>query len=110
MGMLHRRPIHSDQGTRPPLAHVVALLMMNDGLAPGGGRHHFPESRSFKAVLSHIASAWSRFSLAFHRKRHKIQSMFAQRKDWRRIATRYDRWADLFLFAWALAAIVMFWP
>jgi hypothetical protein len=35
--------------------------------------------------------------------------MFAMLKDWRRISTRYDRCADLFLSACALAAIVMFW-
>ena len=44
-----------------------------------------------------------------YRKRHKIENMFARLKDWRRIATRYDRCADLFLSACALAAAVMFW-
>jgi hypothetical protein len=34
----HRRPIRTDQGTRPPLAHLVALFEMGYGLAPGGGR------------------------------------------------------------------------
>jgi transposase len=44
-----------------------------------------------------------------YRKRHKIENMFASLKDWRRIATRYDRCADLFLSACALATTVMFW-
>ena len=44
-----------------------------------------------------------------YRQRHKIENMFARIKDWRRIATRYDRCADLFLSACALAAIVLFW-
>ena len=44
-----------------------------------------------------------------YRQRHKIENAFARLKDWRRIATRYDRCADLFLSACALAAIVMFW-
>jgi transposase len=44
----------------------------------------------------------------YHR-RHLIENMFARLKDWRRIATRYDRCADLFLSACALAAIVLFW-
>jgi hypothetical protein len=30
-------------------------------------------------------------------------------KDWRRVATRYDRCADLYLSAVALAATVIFW-
>jgi transposase len=39
---------------------------------------------------------------------HKIENMFARLKDWRRIATRYDRSADIFMSACALAAVVMF--
>jgi transposase len=35
--------------------------------------------------------------------------MFAKLKDWRRIATRYDRCADIFMGAITLAAIVIFW-
>lgn len=41
--------------------------------------------------------------------RQRIENMFARLKDWHRIATRYDRCADLFLSACALAATVMFW-
>ena len=44
-----------------------------------------------------------------YQNRHKIENMFARIKDWRRIATRYDRCADLYLSACALAAIVLFW-
>lgn len=44
-----------------------------------------------------------------YRQRHKIENAFARLKDWRRIATRYDRCPDLFLSACALAAVVMFW-
>jgi transposase len=44
-----------------------------------------------------------------YRQRHKIENMFARLKDWRRIATRYDRYPILFLSACALAATVIFW-
>ena len=44
-----------------------------------------------------------------YRKRHKIENMFARLKDWRRIATRYDRCPILFLSACALAATVIYW-
>ncbi len=44
-----------------------------------------------------------------YRQRHRIENAFARLKDRRRIAMRYDRCADLFLSACALAAIVMFW-
>jgi transposase len=41
--------------------------------------------------------------------RHRIENMFARIKDWRRIATRYDRCPILFLSACALAATVIYW-
>ncbi len=44
-----------------------------------------------------------------YKTRHKIENMFARLKDWRRISTRYDRCADIFMSACALAAVVMFW-
>lgn len=60
-----------------------------------------PARRGRKTAVIHDAD--------LYRKRHKIENMFARLKDWRRIATRYDRCADLFLSACALAATVMFW-
>jgi transposase len=36
--------------------------------------------------------------------------MFGRLKDWRRLATRYDRCAKTFLSVVALAATVMLWP
>lgn len=42
-------------------------------------------------------------------RRNLIEIMFARLKDWRRVATRYDRCAKTFLSAIALAATVMFW-
>lgn len=44
-----------------------------------------------------------------YRKRHRIENMFGKLKDWRRIATRYDRYAHTFMSAIAIAAIVIFW-
>ena len=41
--------------------------------------------------------------------RHRIENMFARLKDWRRIATRYDRCPIIFLSACALAATVIYW-
>ena len=46
---------------------------------------------------------------ALYKKRHKIENTFGRMKDWRRIAMRFDRRADIFLSACALAAIVLFW-
>ena len=44
-----------------------------------------------------------------YKRRNRIEIMFGQLKDWRRIATRYDRCPKVFLSAVALAATVLFW-
>ena len=44
-----------------------------------------------------------------YKKRHKVENMFAKLKDWRRIATRYDRRADIFKAAITIATIVIWW-
>jgi transposase len=44
-----------------------------------------------------------------YRQRHRIETMFARLKDWRRIAMRYDRCAHTFFAAITLAATVTFW-
>jgi len=44
-----------------------------------------------------------------YRRRNVIERMFGRMKDWRRIATRYDRLARNFLSAIALVATVCFW-
>ncbi len=43
------------------------------------------------------------------RMRHKIETLFSRLKDWRRLATRYDRCVHVFCSAILLAAIVLFW-
>ena len=43
------------------------------------------------------------------KRRNRIKIMFGRLKDWRRVATRYDRCPKVFLSAIALAATVMFW-
>ena len=46
---------------------------------------------------------------AVYRERHKVENLFAKLKDWRRIATRYDRCAHTFFSAISIAATVIFW-
>ncbi len=41
--------------------------------------------------------------------RSRIEIMFGRLKDWRRVATRYDRCPIVYLSAIALAATVIFW-
>ena len=44
-----------------------------------------------------------------YRQRNLIERMFCRLKDWRRIATRYDKLAANFAAAVALAAIIIWW-
>ncbi|CAN0653078.1 protein of unknown function [Nitratireductor aquimarinus] len=44
-----------------------------------------------------------------YKRRNRIEIMFGRLKDWRRVATRYDRSPMAFLSAIALAATVTFW-
>ena len=44
-----------------------------------------------------------------YKQRNRIERMFGRLKDWRRIATRYDRCAHTLMSAIAIAATVIFW-
>ena len=49
------------------------------------------------------------YSKRLDRKGHKIETLFSRQKDWRRLATRYDRCAHVFRSAILLAVTVFFW-
>ena len=44
-----------------------------------------------------------------YKQRNKVEIMFGRLKDWRRIATRYDRCAHTFFSAICIAATVIYW-
>lgn len=50
-----------------------------------------------------------RYDNARYRDRHRIENAFCRLKDFRRIATRYDKLSRNFLSAVALATLVAFW-
>ncbi len=72
-----------------------------EALADKGIAPCIPSRRMRKVPIPHDAELYKR--------RHKVENSFARLKDWRRVATRYDRCPKVFLSACALAAIVMFW-
>ena len=49
------------------------------------------------------------YDTTLYRQRHKVENLFAKLKDWRRVATRYDRCAHTFFSAICIAAAVIFW-
>lgn len=74
----------------------------------------FRKALSDKGIEPCIPSTKSRrapipYDKTLYRQRHKIENMFAKLKDWRRIATRYDRCAHTFFSAICIAATVAFY-
>ncbi len=78
------------------------------------------DSNRFRAALAErgiapcIPSTKSRkialpYDKMLYRQRHRIENAFGRIKDWRRIATRYDRCAHAFFSAICIAATVIFW-
>ena len=67
-----------------------------------------------RGIIACIPSTRSRkvpppYGRELYRQRHRIETMFARLKDWRRIATRYNRCAHTFLSAITIAATVTYW-
>lgn len=50
-----------------------------------------------------------RYDKAAYKGRNVIERMFCRLKDWRRIATRYDKLAATFAAAIMLAAVIIWW-
>ena len=71
------------------------------GLLARGIAPCIPSTRSRKVELP--------YDRLLYRQRHRIENMFARIKDWRRVATRYDRCAHTFFSAICIAATVSFW-
>jgi transposase len=70
----------------------------------------FREALQDKAIRPCIPGCASRGKAVRYDKRcNRIEIMFGRLKDWRRVATRYDRCPKVFLSAIALAAAVIFW-
>lgn len=70
-------------------------------LAATGTEAVIPSTRSRKTPIPHDAEAY--------RNRNLIERAFCRLKDWRRIATRYDKLAINFASAVAIAAVIIWW-
>ena len=93
-------------GALPPAKALLGDRGYDSGwfravLAEKGIEACIPSSRSRKVAIPH--------DQALYRQRHKIENMFGRLKDWRRVATRYDRCAHAFFSAICIAAAVAFW-
>ncbi len=69
------------------------------------------KQRKIKAAIPSTASRRTPYPLdrAASKRRNVIERMFCKLKNWRRIATRYDRLARNYLSGLALVAIMIAW-
>lgn len=104
------------------MSDAKGALVLLDALPPartllgdkGYDADWFREALDDKGIAACIPARRGRKTPANHdrtlyKKRHLVENLFARLKDWRRISTRYDRCAELFLSAICIAATVMFW-
>ncbi len=70
-------------------------------LAARGITPCIPPRKNRKSVIE--------YDKILYRQRHRIENTFGRLKDWRRIATRYDRCAHTCFSAICIAATVIFW-
>ena len=90
----------------PPASTLIAdrgydSRWFRQALAARGIEPCIPSSKSRKVPFSD--------DKALYRQRHKVENLFAKLKDWRCIATRYDRCAHTFFSAICIAASVAFY-
>jgi len=74
----------------------------------------FREALQVKGIEPCIPSKKNRkmpvpYDKILYKKRHKVENMFAKLKDWRRIATRYDRCAHTFFSAIQIACFTLWY-
>ena len=93
-------------GDLPTAEHLLAdrgydADWFRSGLDKKGMSACIPSRKNRKEPIPHDKERY--------KSRHKIEVMFGRLKDWRRVATRYDRSPTAFLSAIALAALVIYW-
>jgi transposase len=87
----------------PPAATLIAdrgydSAWFRQALTARGIEPCIPSSKSRKVPYP--------YDKLLYRQRHKVENLFAKLKDWRRVATRYDRCAHTFFSAICIAASV----
>jgi len=87
---------------RQPLISSPTVAMT----VPGSARNWKPRASNRPCRSRKVQYA---YNIALYRQRHKVENLFAKLKDWRRIATRYDRCAHTFFSAICIAAAVILW-
>ena len=88
----------------------VLILHGDKGYDSNAIRRQVEERGALPNIPPKVNRRWKNcFSPFLYRDRNAIERMFGRLKDFRRIATRYDRMAKNFLAAICLAATVSYW-
>ena len=86
------------------------LVIADRGYDTDPVRRRIEDRGSVPNIPPKVNRVWKNcFSPVLYRVRNAIERMFCRLKDFRRIATRYDRLATNFLAAVCLAATVSYW-
>ena len=88
-------------GTARANNHIDTWITSRDALQAKGIKPCIPGRKSRNKAV--------KYDKRRYRRRNRIEIMFGRLKDWRRVATRYDRCPTAFFSAIALAATVIFW-
>ena len=94
------------------LDHIAAaeILHGDKGYDSDAVRRKIESKGAAPNIPPKVNRRWKNcFSPYLYRNRNAIERMFGRLKDFRRIATRYDRHAQNFLAAVCLAAILSYW-
>lgn len=96
-----------------PLLGAVAppRRLIADKAYDADGLRAWLKARRIKAVIPSTATRTVPYPLdrTAYRRRNLIERLFCRLKNWRRIATRYDRLARNYLAAVALVAVAAEW-
>ena len=89
----------------------AARLCAADAAYDSNGLRQFLQQRGTLPVIPNNPTRKNHhpFDRAAYRHRNLIERMFSRLKDFRRIATRYDKLAQNYAAAVALAAVVTWW-
>jgi transposase len=92
------------QGNRPPVAVTADKAYDSENV-----RQQIKDDGALPVIPSRSNALKKAFCpKRIYRQRHKIENFFCRLKDWRRIATRYDKLARNFLAATHMVA-ALYW-
>ena len=89
---------------------ACAVLHADKGYDTNAIRHRIETNTTLPNIPARSHRRWKPcFSPVLYRSRNAIERMFCRLKDFRRVATRYDRLATNFMAAVCIAATVSYW-